>query len=263
MTTTDKKIKALIIDDEAKSRNTIAAIIRKYSTNTDIVGEADSVKNALKAIDLYNPNLLLLDVNMPFETGFDLLKQLPKRKYRVIFITAYEGFALRAIKFHAFNYILKPVNIDELINTLNDLEEIIDSEQDYSNLKELISDLNEPKVENHKIAIPAKEGREYVQISDIVRLMADGSATWIYINDGRKVISSKNLGEYEKLLPKEEESSDHFFMRVHHKDIINFNYIAKLNKLENFFELKDGSTVNIAQRKRSLIMKILKKRRLF
>jgi len=257
-----KKIKAIIIDDELKSRKTIAAIIKKYSDNTEIIGEADSVKNALKIIDLAKPNLLLLDINMPYETGFDLLKQLPKRKYHVIFITAYESFALRAIKFHAFNYILKPVNIDELVDTLSELEKIIDTENDYNQLKELISDLNEPKVEKHKIAIPAKEGREYIQISDIVRLQADGSATWIFLNDGRKVLSSKNLGEYEKLLPTEQEATEHFFIRVHHKDIINFNQIHKLNKVENFFLLKDGSQINIAQRKRSTTMKILKKRNL-
>jgi len=258
----EKKIKALIIDDEAKSRNTISAIINKYSNNTEIVGEADSVKNAIKMINKLEPNLLLLDINTPFESGFDLLKQLPKRKYHVIFITAYEGFALRAIKFHAFNYILKPVNIDELVASLKDLEDIIDTETDYENLKELIEDLNEPKVEKHKIAIPAKEGREYIQISDIIRLKADGSATWIYLLDGRKIMSSKNLGEYEKLLPKEEEATEHFFLRVHHGDVINFSQIYKLNKQENFFELKDGTIINIAQRKRSMTMKALKKRNL-
>ncbi len=256
----EKKIKALIIDDEVKSRNTISAIIRKYTDNTEIVGQAESVKTAIKLINSLEPNLLLLDINMPFETGFDLLKQLPKRKYHVIFITAYEGFALRAIKFHAFNYILKPVNIDELVKSLSDLENIIETENDYEKLKILIEDLNEPKIEKHKIAIPAKEGREYVQISEIVRLKADGSATWIHLLDGRKIISSKNLGEFEKMLPKEDEATEHFFMRVHHGDLINFSQIHKLNKQENYFELKDGTIVNIAQRKRSATMKSLKKR---
>jgi len=258
----EKKIKAIIIDDEAKSRNTIKAIINKYADNTEIIAEAESAKVAIKLIEKLQPNLLLLDINMPFESGFDLLKQLPKRKYHVIFITAYEGFALRAIKFHAFNYILKPVNIDELLNSLNELEKIIDTQNDYDQLKELITDLNEPKVEKHKIAIPAKEGREYIQISDIVRLEADGSATWLFLNDGRKIISSKNLGEYEKLLPSEEGATEHFFLRIHHGDIINFSYIHKLNKQNNCFELNDGTIKKIAQRKRSTTMKILKRRNL-
>ena len=258
----EKEIKAIIIDDEAKSRNTIKAIINKYADNTEIIAEAESAKVAIKLIEKLQPNLLLLDINMPYESGFDLLKQLPKRKYHVIFITAYEGFALRAIKFHAFNYILKPVNIDELLNSLNELEKIIHIQNDYDQLKELIADLNEPKVEKHKIAIPAKEGREYIQISDIVRLEADGSATWLFLSDGRKIISSKNLGEYEKLLPSEEEATEHFFLRIHHGDIINFSYIHKLNKQDNCFELNDGTIKNIAQRKRSTTMKILKKRNL-
>lgn len=257
-----KPIRAVIIDDEQKSRNTLSAIISKYTENTNIVGEADSVKNAIKLINQVEPNLLLLDINMPFETGFDLLKQIPKRKYHVIFITAYEGFALRAIKFHAFNYILKPVNIDELINTLNDLENIIDSQNDHERLKALIDDLNEPKIENHKIAIPSKEGREYIQMNTVVRMKADGSSTKIFLSDGRMIVSSKNLGEYEKLLPSEEETSEHFFMRVHHGDIVNFSYIDKLNKVDNLFVLKDGTEIVIAQRKKSQTMKILKKKNL-
>jgi len=257
-----KPIRAVIIDDEEKSRNTISAIISKYTKNTQIVGEAGSVKTAIKLINQVEPNLLLLDINMPFETGFDLLKQLPKRKYNVIFITAYEGFALRAIKFHAFNYILKPVNIDELVETLDELEHIIDSKNDHERLKVLIEDLNEPKLEKHKIAIPAKEGREYIQIDSVVRMKADGSTTKIFLDDGRMIVSSKNLGEYEKLLPNEEETSEHFFMRVHHGDIINFNYIKKLIKAENLFLLKDGTEIVIAQRKKSQTLKILKKKKL-
>jgi len=259
---TEKIIKALIVDDEERSRRAIASIINNYATNTEIVGEAESVNTAIKLIGDKNPNVILLDINMPYKNGFDLLKELPDRKYHVIFITAYEGYALRAIKFHAFNYILKPVNIDELVNTLDDLEKIVGKENEYDHLQKLIEDLNNPKSDKHKLAIPAKEGREYVEIGEIVRFKADGSATWIYLTDGRKVLSSKNLGEYQKILPQEDEGTLHFFMRIHHGDIINFSQINKLHSKESKFEMKDGTLLNIAQRRRSDVMKLLKNRKL-
>lgn len=251
-------IKAVIIDDENKSRRILSKMISKYCPSVEIVGKASSSEEALKVFNETQPNLLLLDVEMPYGSGFELLKKLPKAKFEVIFITGFDQYAIQAIKFHALDYLLKPIDITELVSAITKAEEAIVNKIDNQRIHRLLQNLDNKEQSTHQIAIPTLEGREFIPVEKIISCAADGIYTHFNLKNNEKLLSSQNLGEYEKLLPGSKDLTPHRFFRVHHSHLINLFYIKKINKRDNFVIMRDSSEIPIAQRRKSEFLSLIK-----
>lgn len=256
-------IKALIIDDEEKSRNILKTIVGKYCPEVNVVGLAESADVGYDLFVKTQPDLIFLDVEMPHGSGFDLLKRLPSTDFEVIFVTGFDHYALQAIKFHALDYLLKPVDIDELIQAVHKVKLSLAENLNRQRLSELLNNLNNPNQASHKIAIPTTTGREYIPVENIVRCSADGGCTWFHLIDKRRILSSKNLGEYEKILPDSYNSGVHRFFRVHYGHLINLNFIHIVNRRDNYVQMKDGAKIGIAQRRKSTFLDLLRQINMF
>lgn len=244
------KINALIIDDEAKGRNILKWMLEKYAPEVNIIGLAASVEEAEKLINSASPNLLFLDVELTNGTGFDLLRRIKSIEFEVIFVTAFNHYALQAIKYHALDFLLKPVDIEELLEAVKKVEVQLNKKLDTERLVQLLANLQQNNTENQQIAIIKNDGREFVPLSNIIRCVANGASTWLHLKGGRKILSTKNLGEYEKILPANEGQTQNYFFRIHYSHIINISHISKYNRRDKTVEMKEDDTkISIAQRR--------------
>ncbi len=243
-------LKILIVDDEPKARKAIAGLLEKNFNNLTITS-AHSVQSAIEAININNPDLLLLDVQLEDGTGFDLLGKLKQINFKIIFVTAYDKYAITAFKFSAFDYILKPINPDELIQAVHKADEIINKENIGIKLNALLS--NREK-EAKKIVLKTANSLHVTNIQDITRCEADGNYTRIFFNDGKKLLVSKTLKEFDELF------SEYGFFRVHNAHLINLAYIERCEKTKggNVF-MKDDSKVPIAFARKQSLLELLQK----
>lgn len=228
-------IKAIIIDDEKDAREVIRSIVEEYCPQVQIIEEADNPETAYKLIASLKPDLLFLDIQMQPETGLDLLKKFDSYPFEVIFITAWNKYAIEAIKFHAMDYLLKPIDIDDLINAVNKAEKLILKKTENSRLKKMISNIN-------LIGITMSDGIEFTSVDDIIRCEANGFYTWFIINNSKKILATKNLKKFEEQL-----SHHNFFCRVHSSHLININYLKKYFKGDSYLLMQDGSKVPVSR----------------
>lgn len=243
-------LKILIVDDEPKARKVISGILEKHFNNLSIT-TASGIKAAIEIINRNKPDILLLDIQLEDGTGFDLLRKLEQIDFKIIFVTAYEKFAIQAFKFSAFDYILKPINPDELIQAVQRAGEIINNENIGIKLNILLS--NREK-EAKKIVLKTADSLHVANIQDIVRCEADGNYTRIYFSNGKKLLVSKTLKEFDELF------SEFGFFRVHNAHLINIAYIERCEKTKggNVF-MKDESIVPIAFARKQSLMELLGK----
>ncbi len=248
-------IKALIVDDEEKSRITLKNLLAMYCPNVDVLELCDSVTSALKFIDERMPDLIFLDVEMPFHNGFTLLEKIKDPSFQVIFTTAYDHYAIKAIKYSALDYLLKPIDSDELKAAVDKAEQNKnDSVSPAQNYELLFSNLK-IKGSNAKIAVPTFDGLQMINSGDIIKCVADESYTHIYLVSGTRVTVSRILKEYEELL------SDLNFFRVHNSCLINLAHVTKYIKGDGgYVVMSDGESVEVSRRKKQ---ELLLKRHLF
>jgi two-component system, LytTR family, response regulator len=241
-------LRVVIIDDEPDAVKFIQGIIAEYCPNLEVAGIANSARDGVSVISQTQPDLVFLDVQMPHGSGFDLLSSFPQKTFDVIFITAYNHYAIQAIKFSAVDYILKPVNIGELIEAVNKVEQKRAS-REYRNLNysNLLENLKAPLPS--KLAIPTTDGIEYLNTSEIIRIEADRSYSWFFLTDKKKYLVSRNLKEYQELL------QDLNFFRPHNSHLINMIFVKKFIRHEGgYIEMTDGSNVPISRGKRDLFL---------
>lgn len=242
------KLKTIIVDDEPDAVNFIDSIIREYCPNLEVIGIGHSAKEGTKLIVEKNPDLVFLDVEMPHGSGFDLLAGFPEKTFDVVFITAFNHYAIKAIKFSAVDYILKPININEFIQAV---EKVIDKKSRNENKGASFTALLE-NVRSQmpgKLAIPTSEGMEYLNTKEIIRVEADRSYSWFFLMDRRKILVSRNLKEYQELL------TDRNFFRTHNSHLINLEHVKKYIRQDGgAIELIDGSQVPISRGKRDLFI---------
>ncbi len=213
------KIKAIIVEDEANSREILSNYIAKYCSDVSLVGEAASIDEAKALINKYDPDLVFLDVEMPFGTGFDLLDQFPDRTFETVFVTAYNQYAIDALNNHAAYYLMKPINIDELIKAVEYVVEIRKKEDALED-SVLTPKLN--KVDG-KITLPQQDGFQILNVSEILYCKADDNYTEIYL-ENKKILVSKTLKYFEEALSK------FAFARIHKSYLVNVNEIVKYRK---------------------------------
>jgi two-component system LytT family response regulator len=248
----------IIIDDEAKGRLALREKIVTYCKEVEIVAEAENGQEALLLIRHHQPQLIFLDIEMPRMNGFEMLEEMKVQNFRVIFTTAYDQYAIKAIKYAAFDYLLKPVDIEELKTAVAKAALTFQTPKQHQNQTRQQSDIlkenmQEPKHLLHKLAIPTLEGLLFFDLQEIMHLEANSNYTTIYLQNKTKITASKTLKEFEDLLPET------IFFRTHHSHIINLNYIKKYIKGDGGqIELQNGTYVDVSRRKKDEFLQIIK-----
>lgn len=213
------KLSAIIVEDEVNSRDILRSYLSKYCPGVNLIGEAASIQEALKLIEKHTLDLVFLDVEMPFGNAFDLLDQLPNRTFETVFVTAYNQYAMDALNNHAAYYLMKPINIDELIKAVDYVTEI---RQKEDALEDRILKPKLNKVEG-KITLPQQDGFQILNVSDILYCKADDNYTEIFL-ENKKILVSKTLKYFEEAL------SDFPFARIHKSYLVNVNEVVKYRK---------------------------------
>lgn len=233
-------MKAIIIDDEQSVRNTIASLLRENYPDIIVTAEAGSVKEGYKSVMENSPDLLFLDVELPDGLGFDILKKVSPVNFRTIFITGHQEYALDAIKVSALDYILKPVDEDELKTAVEKARQIINHEEEQMKLLALRENLQCKKVLK-RIIFHTADHLQLVSVSDIIRAEADSNYTRFWISDGRKIMVSKTIKEFDSLL------ANSGFIRVHQSHLVNLEHIDRFMKKDGgWLRMRDGSSVPVS-----------------
>jgi two-component system, LytTR family, response regulator len=242
-------IKAIIVDDEQHCIDRLSNLLQQYHTGTvQLLAAASSVKEGIKTIKEHQPDLIFLDVQIHDRTGFDLLRECGAINFKVIFTTAYDKFAIQAIKFSAIGYLLKPIDEDDLQEALNKLKEV--SAEQTSLMAGVIENNLNQHSKKKRLTIPTGNELLFLNIEDIIRCHSDINYTTIFKNDKQKIVVAKTLKEFEELL------SDQDFFRVHNSDLINLNYIKSYNKGKGgSVILTDGTELEVSTRRKDDFLK--------
>lgn len=244
--------KAVLIDDIENSRITLADDLKRYCPQIKIIGEADNVESGINIINLKKPDVVFLDIQLGDGTGFDILESLGKFEFQVIFTTALDTYGIKAIKFSALDYLLKPIDPDELVEAVSKIEKGPAAESINESINLLLENIKEIQPESKRIALSSADKVRMIYVKDIVRCESQGSYTIFYLNNKEEIVTTKNLKEYEHLL---EEFS---FVRVHHSHLINFNYLKEYIKKDGGYAIMlDGSNVPVSFRKRNNLLDMI------
>jgi two-component system LytT family response regulator len=245
----NEKLKTIIVDDEQDAVGFISSIIGEYCPDLEVAGKAHNVTEGVREIKENRPDLVFLDVEMPNGTGFDLLLQFPDKEFEVIFITAFNHYAIRAIKFSAVDYILKPININEFIEAVNRVlqKRKERSSQGNDSVRILLENLK--SAHPSRLAIPTSDGMEYLNPKDIIRIESDRSYSWFYLPGNRKILVSRHLKEFQDIL------GDRNFFRSHNSHLINLRYVKKFIRREGgFIEMQDGSQIPVSRGRKEIFL---------
>jgi len=242
-------ITAIIIDDEAKGRMALRQKLKDYCPDVQVEGEAEDGQEGLRLIEELQPDIVFLDIEMPRMNGFDMLLQLQRKDFHLIFTTAYDHYAIKAIRFAAFDYLLKPVDIEELKAAV---EKIIQNGQQANNGRRLETLAHNLQTALNKIAISTLEGLLFFDINDIIHIEAQSNYTVFSFTNRPRLTVSRTLKEFEDLLPSEQ------FFRTHHSHIINLQYIKRYIKGDGGqIELNNGELVDVSRKKKEEFLKLL------
>ena len=243
-------INAVIIDDETRNIKLMKNILSKFCPQVHLIGDANNGQTGQELIRQKKPELVFLDIEMPYGNGFDLLNALMPINFEVIFVTAFDKYVLQALKYSALDYLLKPINIDELKGAVQNAELRIQKNSVNQQLSNLLDNFKKQESGLKKIAVPTSGGFDFILIDDIIRCEALGAYTKIHINDSKKIVVSKPLKDYETILPED------IFFRIHNSHLINLNYIKKYNRGRGgIVELDDGSIIEVAIRRKDEFLK--------
>ena len=246
-------IKALIIDDEQGACDLLTTLLKDYCPQVHVLDAITDADEAIRKIEMYSPQLLFLDIQMPDKDGFAILENFPNAEFEVIFVTAYDQYILKALRKDAVDYLLKPIDLKDLINAVHRAELEIKTNQNKVNTQKSDEPENTPKVQT--IAIANVDGYEFVKIQDIIRIEGDANYTKFYLKEGKTILASKNIGDFESQLPNS------IFLRIHHAHIINLNEIQRyVRGRGGHVILSDNSRVDVADRKKDdFLQKIITK----
>lgn len=236
-------IRTVIVDDEHNAIENLNIILNEYCSEIEVVGTASSVIEAVKVINSNQPDLLLLDIELPHGTGFDILDIVNKEHIETIFVTAYDQYAIRAIKQNVTDYIMKPVSISGVVQAIDKARKAIELK---TNRK--LEEINTKK----GITVPTSNGIRTTNFEGIEALNAEGSYTIIHLSNGEKLVVSRKLKQFEDLMPNKN------FIRVHHSIIVNTDLVLEFNKKDNCLKMKSGKTFEVSRRKKDEFIEKLK-----
>ncbi|NMH29554.1 LytR/AlgR family response regulator transcription factor [Flavobacterium silvaticum] len=250
-------ITALLIDDDANLRSGMKGLLERYAPEIHILGEADSVESGVTAIEKFQPQVVFLDIQLNDGSGFDILEQLALRQGKsqtnIVFITAHEQYAIKAFRFSALDFLLKPVDPEELQKVINKIKAAVQKNDGFAHIDLLLENIRK-KVDNFKrIALSTSEGIHLFEISDIIRCESDDNYTKFYIRGSKPILISRTLKEYEELL------AEHGFERIHQSHLINLSYLKSYIKKDGgYVVMSDNSHLPISQRKKDRLQEVLK-----
>lgn len=247
-------VKAVIIEDEKKSRKALVGLLDRYCPNVIISGIANGMRDGLEVIRSTNPDVIFLDIQMPDGSGFKLLEQLDEIDFEVIFTTAFDQYAIKAIKYSALDYLLKPIVPQELMEAVKKVEDRkVAKQSDVNrNIDVLLDNIKTSSKEAQKIILTTAEKIHVIKVDDILRCASDNYYTNFYFTDGNRLLVSKTLKESESLL------KEHSFIRPHKSHLVNTRYIKGYMKHEGgYIVMSDGSKVPVSRRKKEMIIEII------
>ena len=243
-------IKAILVDDEKHCRETLSIQLEKYCSEVNLLAQCNSAEQGLEAIALHQPDVIFLDVEMPKMNGFEMLQQFSHIPFEVIFTTGYDAYAIKAIRFSAIDYLLKPIDKDELRKAVGKV-----SQKTSHNLNQqldiLLGRLGTKQVSLQKIALPTLDGFELVPIEDILHCEADSNYTHVVLKRSKKVLVSRTLKEIEELL------EGHAFLRIHHSYLVNLNEIVRYIRGEGgYLIMSDNTSITVSRSRKDALLKI-------
>jgi two-component system LytT family response regulator len=238
-------IRTVLIDDEPDSIRILQRLLETYCPEVSVIGSAEGVESGEQTIRALSPDLVFLDIEMIQGNAFDLLNRLLPLSFQVIFVTAFDNYAVRAFKYSAVDYLLKPVDVDDLRNAVDKVSSRSNNNIELSQIRTLLENVGNLHISQQKMAVPTMTGLNFITINDIIRFEARGNYTAIHVDNGECVVATKNIQEYDTLLP------DTLFYRVHHSHIINLQKIQKYQKGRGgYIIMEDGSSIEVASRRR-------------
>ena len=245
-------IRAVLIDDEISNLENLRTLLEKHCPQVSIVATAQRVGDAVDAIEKHLPDLVFLDIQMGKQTGFDVLKMLPARNFEVVFVTAYDQYGIQAVKFAALDYLLKPIDIEELINAVNKAEQKLATQVQTSQLDFLLQQLKKPEENITKIALQMQNEIRYVTLSEIIRCEADNTYTHFFLSSNERIVVSKSLKEYADLL------CPNGFLRTHQSHLVNPKYVKSWLKEDGgILLLMSGEKIPISKPNKDTVKQAL------
>jgi two-component system, LytTR family, response regulator len=245
-------IKALITDDEQSSIDLLTWLIQQYCPDITAIKQARSVQEAIPLVQSFQPDIVFLDIQMPHQSGFDLLTTIDNWNFEVIFTTAYNEFAIQAIKFSALDYLLKPVDETELKKAVDRFKvKKIYAPAGQLLFRNFIQNISQGNKEKFKLALADASEVKYVQLDEIIRLQAESNYTHVILTGGKIFVSAKTLKEYDEML------QGHHFLRVHKSHLVNPTHINSYDR-QGFLQMTDGSRVEVSRRKKDYLLQALK-----
>jgi two-component system, LytTR family, response regulator len=245
-------LRAILVDDEENALNSLKQKIMQHCSSVEIVAACTVPDEAIEKINLLQPDILFLDIEMPGMNGFSFLQKLDHKNVEVIFVTAYDHYAVKAIRFSALDYLVKPVDLDELKAAVERATQKRNITMPNRRLELLLDQVSRPQKSFNKIAIPTHEGMQFIKVSDIIFLEAHTNYTHISVNGNLKYIVSRTIKDFEEILPTET------FFRIHNSYIINKDYLEKYIRGEGGqVVLSNGTVLDVAKRKKAEFLKTI------
>lgn len=250
------KYKAVIVEDEQLNRHFLSKLVTEFCPELELAASASGVDDAVTLIQSVKPDIVFMDIELQTATGFEVLERVkPQFSFQVIFTTAFDHYAIKAIRCSAVDYILKPIGVEELQQAVSRAVSAIQTEEQHSNLELLLRNIKRPQGEDFSISLSTSEGVEFVPLNKIIRLEAKGPYTTFFMKDGSQLMVSKNLKEYEMLL------TEHGFFRLHNSYIINLREVKKMIRTDGGYAvMNDDAMIAISPRKKDEFMSLMGQR---
>ena len=243
-------IKAILIDDEMHCLKTLGMLLKEYCANVQVMEKCNDAATGLKAIELHKPDLVFLDIEMPQMNGFEMLQRLPQINFAIIFTTGYDQYAIKAFHFSALDYLLKPIEAKELIDSVKKVEELhyLPMPEQFEMLLKKIGGVNSGF---NKIAVPTAEGFELIPANEVVYFEADSNYTHIFLKDKNKIIACRTLKKIE-----EQIQDYNCFVRVHNSYMVNLNEVVRYIRGEGgYLVMSDNSSINVSRNRKDALLK--------
>lgn len=246
-------IKTIIIEDEQQSREVLELMLKKNKEVIEIVDSCSTPAKGIESIQLHSPDLVFLDIEMPRMNGFEMLKKLGTINFEIIFTTAYNKYAINAIKISAVDYLLKPIDAEELANAIKKCRRNLEQKNSNEKMEVLLKNLSQHNALDKTLTLASVDGIRFIKMKDIIRLEANGRYTKFYLVNKEVIIASRTLGDFDEAL-----SSNEFF-RIHEAHIINLLYIDRFHKGNSYVLLTDKTELPLARRRKEDFLKLIPK----
>jgi len=241
-------IRSIIIDDEQHCVRSLLSDLQQHCPTIEVLDSCYSAKEGIMAIKKLNPDLVFLDVEMPWMNGFEMLEVLGDVNFSIIFTTAHDEFAAKAFRISAVDYLLKPIDANDLKTAVSKVERKMEEGSSLGHITNLLRNIRQPSAEQ-KIALPQREGYEFIDVSSIIYCQAEGAYTKVFIADKKPMLISRTLGDVEELLPPE------IFQRIHHSTLVNISFVSQFLRTDGgYVVLKTGEKLSVSKAKKEMVM---------